>query len=410
MKRRASLRLRLTFSYGAVFFMLSLLLFAAIYALGGRHIVDESGGFKEDAVARLHLSQSVLDQQIALPTGGRQPVGALVQQVEDAVILRALHVLYPVTFVALAIATVTSVGIGWLAAGRMLRPIHEISGVARRLSASTLHERIAMTGPHDELRNLADTFDDMLARLESSFQAQVEFAANASHELKTPLAIMRTRIDVTLADPQAKIDDLRDMAETIRAAIDRSDDVVERLLILADTREATDKDPVELGAVTRRVVGQHRRAAEEKALSFDLAIESGWVCGDSSLLERLVDNLIDNAVRYASRESVVRIHVGNAPGGVEVMVANDGEVIDRREVPRLFERFYRRETSRSRATGGSGLGMAIVAAVAEAHGGSVAAEGPAAGGLRVTVTLPQLPADAVEEGRAEYEISRDAAS
>jgi signal transduction histidine kinase len=315
-------------------------------------------------------------------------VGAFTRTVQDQVVSQLLHGLTGVAFTALAVAAAVSVGLGWLIAGRMLRPLQEIAVAARRASASTLHERIAMQGPDDELRKLADTFDAMLARLEAAFDAQRAFVADASHELRTPLAIMRTEVDVTLADPQATDGDLRSMADTVRAAIVRSEDVIDRLLVLAESERLVDTETLDLGALAAEVVRRRTPAAEARGLTFALALEPTPVEGDRALLERLIDNLVGNAVSYAPPDSLVRVDTGRRPDGAVLRIANSGEVIDPDELPHLFERFYRRGTSRSRDSGGSGLGLAIVAAVADVHGGSYAAQAPAEGGLVVTVTLP----------------------
>jgi len=275
----------------------------------------------------------------------------------------------------------------------MLRPVKEISAVARRLSASTLHERINLEGPQDELGELADTFDAMLARLETAFNAQQEFVSNASHELRTPLAIMRTELDVTLADPATDADDLRRMAGTIRDAISRSEDVIDRLLVLAESGELSARAAVDVARLVQGAALNHTRQAEARDISFSVEAGPAVALGDEALIERLVDNLVDNAVRYASPGSMARVTAGVDPSGwVTLQVANEGEPISPDEVPHLFERFYRLGTSRNRRSGGSGLGLAIVAAVADVHGGSVAATAPPAGGLVVTVSLPQYPA------------------
>jgi signal transduction histidine kinase len=235
----------------------------------------------------------------------------------------------------------------------------------------------------------------MLARLETAFAAQREFVANASHELRTPLSIMRTEVDVTLADPRATSADLRRMADTVRTAIARSEDIIDKLLVLAESGQLVDTETVHLEALTAEVVRRRTDAAQAQGLSFSLDLREAPVRGDRALLERLVDNLVGNAVRYARTDSVVTVEVGRRPDGTVLRVANAGEVIGPDELPRLFERFYRRGTSRSRRDGGAGLGLAIVAAVAEAHGGTASATSPAGGGLAVTVTLPAAPPDAV---------------
>jgi len=397
-RRRASLRLRLTLSYGLLFFVVGFLLLALSYLLLRQVAVRDPGELAARTAKHLHLSQAYLQQNMPSPSGGQQTVGAFMRQLQDQVISELLRALLPTTFWALAIATAVSVVVGWWMAGRMLRPMQEISTVARRLSASTLHERIALKGPKDELRELADTFDAMLVRLEAAFVAQREFVSNASHELRTPLAIMRTELDVTLADPETDADDLRRMAETIRTAIARSEDVIDKLLVLAESDDLAERERVDIAGVVEDAARQHARSVAEKGIDLVIDARPSAVSGDQALLERLVDNLIDNAVRYAPSGSVVRVRVDADDGKVTLRVANAGEVISPEEVPRLFERFYRRGTSRSRRTGGSGLGLAIVAAVAEVHGGVVSAEAPPEGGLIVTVALPHSPAPASTRG------------
>ena len=389
MRRRPSLRLRLTLSYGVLFFVIGFLLLALSYVLLRQVAIRDPGELANHTAQELHLSQAYLRQHMTSPGGGQQSIGTFLRQIQDQTISEVLRALIGVTFWALAAATVVSVVAGWWMAGRMLRPVQEISAVARRLSASTLHERINLSGPKDELGQLAETFDAMLGRLEAAFNAQREFVSNASHELRTPLAIMRTELDVTLADPAADAAELRRMAETIRDAISRSEDVIDKLLVLAETDDLSERSVVDLAGVVRGVADSHARVAARRGISIRVAAEQATVLGDEALLERLADNLADNAVRYAPPESVVQMTVAVEPGGrLALSVANEGDVISADEVPHLFERFYRRGASRDRRTGGSGLGLAIVAAVADVHGGAVSATAPSSGGLVVTVSLP----------------------
>jgi len=390
LKRRASLRLRLTLSYGLLFFVVGFLLLGLSYLLLRHVAMNNPSELTTRAAEQLNLSQAYVEQNMPPQSDGQQTVGAFMRLLQDQVLSQLLHALVGITFMALAIATAVSVAAGWLMAGRQLRPVHEISAVARRLSASTLHERIALTGPKDELRELADTFDAMLVRLETAFVAQREFVSNASHELRTPLAIMRTELDVTLADPSTNADDLRKMAATIRAAIARSEDVIDKLLVLAESDNLEVHATVDLERLVNDVVERHARTAKARGISIRVDTKPSLVDGDAALLERLVENLVDNSVRYAPADSVVHVRVAaNQADLVTLSVANEGDVISPDEAPRLFERFYRRGTSRSRRSGGSGLGLAIVASVAEVHGGAVSAEAPPEGGLIVTVTLPR---------------------
>jgi hypothetical protein len=270
-----------------------------------------------------------------------------------------------------------------------LRPIRQTARAMLGVTASNVGDvKLSADRAPIELAPFVQAVADMLARLNETLQRQKRFVADASHELRTPLAIMRTEVDVTLADPQATGDDLRRMADTVRAAIVRSEDVIDRLLVLAESERLVDTETLDLGALAAEVVRRRTPAAEARGLTFALALEPTPVEGDRALLERLIDNLVGNAVSYASPDSLVRVDTGRRPDGAVLRIANSGEVIGPDELPHLFERFYRRGTSRGRDSGGSGLGLAIVAAVADVHGGSYAAQAPAEGGLVVTVTLP----------------------
>ena len=245
--------------------MVGFLLLALSYLALRRAAIAHPGELLTRTAENLHLSQAYLQQHIPSPSGGQQTIDTFARHIQDQVVSELVHPLLPITFLTLAIATAVSVAMGWWMAGRMLRPVQEIASVARRLSASTLHERIALQGPDDELRELADTFDAMLVRLEATFTAQREFVANASHELRTPLAIMRTELDVTLADPGTDADDLRHMAETIRAAIARSEDVIDKLLVLAESGESRERIAVDIAHLRGGAAEKHTRAAERKA-------------------------------------------------------------------------------------------------------------------------------------------------
>ena len=228
----------------------------------------------------------------------------------------------------------------------------------------------------------------MLDRVAASFRAQRELVANASHELRTPLAIMRTEVDVTLSDTEASAADLRRMAETLRTATARSDELIDNLLVLAGSAQIGRREAIDLSHIVEEAIDLYRERASARSLTFDLKLMPAPVSGDPSPLERLASNLIDNAVRYAPEGDAIRVSTTAGPSGVTPTVANCGEAIAADEASRLFERFYRRDTSRSRRTGGTGLGLAIVAAVAQAHGGEAHAVAPAEDGLVATVTLP----------------------
>lgn len=308
-----------------------------------------------------------------------------------------MHQLVQQSAIALALLALFSLVIGWVMAGRVLRPVREITETARRLSERNLHERIAMQGPDDELRELADTFDAMLSRLASAFALQRDFVANASHELRTPLTIIRTDLDVTMADPDASITDYQAMAVTIHDATIRSERLIEALLTLARTDGPVDRTALDLGEVVQTTAGPllDLRAS---GLRIDRSLAPAPVLGDRSLLERLVTNLVENAIRYNGPGGWLALETQWRGDQSVLTVANSGDQIQPNEVPQLFQRFYRRDPSRNRATGGAGLGLSIVEAVVRAHGGQVEARALARGGLCVTVALPAAP-DVPDIGR-----------
>jgi signal transduction histidine kinase len=292
---------------------------------------------------------------------------------------------------ALLLVTLGSIAAGWLIAGRVLRPIARITATARSISGRTLHERIALGGPRDELRELADTFDTMLGRLQHAFESQHRFVANASHELRTPLAIVRTELDVTLADPDADVQDLRAMAHVVRDANERMERLIASLLALARSEGGVGAPrPADLAELARAAIAAESTLGGEVAL--DVALDPAPVRGDSVLLERLAANLVENAARYSASGGWVRVRTESVGGESRLLVENPGPPIDQDALPALLEPFRRLEGSRARATGGYGLGLAVVRAVAEAHGGRVELLARKEGGLCVTVVLPAAPA------------------
>jgi signal transduction histidine kinase len=385
MRHRPSLRLRLTLSYGALFFVIGFLLLVLSYVLLRQVAIKNPGELANHTAQELRLSQAYLHQHMTSPSGGRQSVGVFLRQIQDQTISEVLRALIGVTFWALAVATVVSVVAGWWMAGRMLRPVKEISAVARRLSASTLHERINLEGPQDELGQLADTFDEMLGRLETAFNAQQEFVSNASHELRTPLAIMRTEVDVALADPEADTRDLRAMGEAVRETVDRCERLIESLLTLARSEAAATRgDRVDLSALAGDCITDMRARATQADVEIRADLAPAVIVGDERLFERLIANLLDNAIRYNERGGFVVIHTRSERGWVRLTVSNGGPLIDPDEAAKLTEPFRRLD----RTVGGFGLGLSIVRSVAEAHGGRAEVKARRAGGLEVRVELP----------------------
>jgi signal transduction histidine kinase len=284
---------------------------------------------------------------------------------------------------ALGGVAVAGVWLGWLAAGRTLRPLKQITGTARRVADRSLHERIALGGPRDELRELADTFDDMLERLDRSFDGQRRFVANASHELRTPLAINRTLLEVAMGQPDAP-PQLRQLGTTLLEVNARHERLIDGLLTMARSEQAVvDPVPVDLADVAGNVLDQTRAPGVEMRHELLPAPTSG----DPVLLERLTQNLVDNAVRYNATGGWVQVTCTHEGASTRLSVTNTGPVVRAYEVPGLFEPF-RRLSDRVGSARGTGLGLSIVRSVARAHGGEVQATPRDGGGLVVQVTLP----------------------
>jgi signal transduction histidine kinase len=303
--------------------------------------------------------------------------------------------------IALGIMAVVSVGLGWLMAGRVLRPLRTITATARRISARSLHQRIAMTGPDDELKELGDTFDQLLGRLDASFRAQRQFVANASHELRTPLARQRTLLEVALRDPQATIATLRTACERALAAGEQQDRLIAAMLTLARGERGLDTfESFDLGAIAASVLAAQHDDASARGLAVTAAIETASMVGDPRLAERLAANLVDNAIRYNAAGGRVEIAVGSRDGRPLLAVTNTGPVIPPDQLGRLFQPFQRLDPARTSsaagagtpeaAGGGLGLGLAIVSAIAAAHGADLRAVTRATGGLTVEVVFPPL--------------------
>lgn len=282
--------------------------------------------------------------------------------------------------------------LSWTLTGRVLRPLTRVTAVAHALSEGNLRERrrvsAEMTG-RDEVVRLAQAFDRMLDRLQVSFDTEQRFVADASHELRTPLAVMRTEVDVTLADPDADVAELRRMGEVLRAATDRAEAMVAGLLVVART-SATGlavHEPVDLATLVDPALEAVRTELAGRGLTASADLRAAPAVGDPALLERVVGNLVENAVRHNVDGGWVQVRSGIVGADAQVVVASSGTVVDPQDVTALFEPFRRGGAART-AHRGSGLGLAIVSAVVRAHAGTVHAEAVPDGGLEVTVTLP----------------------
>jgi len=375
-----TIRLRLTLMYGLVFLVTGALLLTIGYELV-RHNLNGGGSYRDEVRRLLGLP----------PPPGFSP-GSFGARFADAFRAQlradALHRLLVEYVVALGAMTIVSVAAGWLLAGRALRPLRDITATARRVSGENLGERISLKGPADELKQLADTFDGMLARLDAAFGSQRHFVANASHELRTPLAIMRTEVDVSLADPNATVEELRQMGEAVRETVDRCERLIEGLLMLARSEAATGREePADLAALAADCITDLRARAREADVEVRDDLEPAWTRGEPALLERMIANLVDNGIRHNRPGGFLTVTTRSAGGRVLVTVANSGPRIDPDDAETLTEPFRRLD----RGGGGFGLGLSIVRSVVVAHGGTLQIEAPEPGGLVVRIDLPALP-------------------
>lgn len=382
---RLTIRLRLTVLYGGLFLLGGAILLTITYLLvQDRLAVKEAPGRQFAVRLADRLPGSLADTRVVLPDGRELPIAdvpAEYQRRQEAFERETLNSLLQQGGIALGGVAVVALGFGWLMAERALRPVHRITETARRVAGGNLHERIALAGPRDEIKELADTFDSMLERLDHAFDGQRRFVANASHELRTPLTINRTLIEVALGRPGTSTE-LRQLGETLLAVNERHERLIDGLLTLARSEQSlTTREPVDLAEIVGHVADGLSFPDLRRSLSPAPAV------GDPVLLERLVQNLVQNAVTYNEPDGWVSVTTGVHDGRSVVTVSNTGPVVPGYELPGLFEPF-RRLRDRTGSAGGTGLGLSIVRSVAQAHGGEARAVAREGGGLVVTVIFP----------------------
>jgi signal transduction histidine kinase len=309
-----------------------------------------------------------------------------------------LHQLLVYSWLALAIMAVVSVALGWLIAGRVLRPLRTITATARSISATSLHERLALSGPDDELKELGDTFDALLARLEQFIASQRQFVANASHELRTPLALQRTVIQLALADPDATMESLRAAHERVLASGAQQEHLIEALLALARGQAGlTRQEPFDLAVLAEQVLLARHSRARARSITICSTLAPAPMAGDLRLAERLVGNLVDNALAYNAAPGWIDLMTGRRGDVAFVSVSNTGPVVDPGAVDRLTRPFERLGTERTGHEDGSGLGLSIVQAIVNAHAGSLTLRPRPGGGLTVEATFPRADSTADED-------------
>ncbi len=298
--------------------------------------------------------------------------------------------LLAVSALGLALTALIAGGLGWLVAGRVLRPLQAITDKARTITAGNLDERLELRGPDDEFRRLGDSFDDLLSRLEASFEAQRRFVANASHELRTPLTFDRTLLQVALSDPAASAGTLRAACEELLGSGREQERLIEALLTLATSEQAIARlEPVDLAAVAARVTAAASDAGDRDGITVETSLEPAVAYGDQALIERLVSNLVDNAIAYNVPGGRVEVSTSAQDGAGVLIVANTGMVIASGEIASLFEPFRRLAATRpAQPDGHHGLGLSIVRAIAASHGATVTAIPRRDGGLELTARFP----------------------
>lgn len=375
---RLTVRARLTLLYTGLFAVCGAIVVAVSYILVAQLGTPTLAGAPPNVVVLCRSAKLSRDPGvIAKCNAALRHLGA--QQQHDLVLSHLLRY----SLITLAVVIALAAILGWIAAGRALRPVHRITAAARAASEHNLSARVALRGPRDELHELADTFDEMLDRLQAAFEGQQRFIANASHELRTPLAVMRATVDVVLDDPDSTPDDLRGMAADIRTAVDHAEHLIGALLILARNEGGLAvHEHVDLATVAEDVL----EAAGRSDRHVHAALEPAVIAGDPVLAEHLVANLVDNAVRYNAPAGDIWVSTRTVGGSSELTVANTGPVVGAADVERIFQPFQRLDDRTSHD--GFGLGLTIVASIAAVHAGTATAHPRDDGGLSITVTIP----------------------
>ncbi|HEX6686410.1 MAG TPA: HAMP domain-containing sensor histidine kinase [Candidatus Limnocylindrales bacterium] len=378
-----TIRVRLTILYGSLFFVAGLVLVGATYLLVANRLNAVELTVKPDNIPTVKTTTPVTVTEIEALVNEKMKLREAYMTAQAEYKAETLNTVLTQSSVALGGVGVIAVWLGWIIAGRALRPLKQITETARRVAGRSLHERIGLSGPRDELRELGDTFDEMLERLDRSFDGQRRFVGNASHELRTPLAINRTLLEVALNRPDA-CGQVRQLGQTLLEVNARNEKLIDGLLTLARSEETiVATEPVDLSVVTGHVLEQHPDPRIEPR------VQEAPTVGDPVMLERLAHNLIENALRYNEPDGWVTVSTRTQDGTARLTVTNTGPVVPAYEIPRLFEPF-RRLSDRVGSARGAGLGLSIVRSVAHAHGGAVKAEPRPGGGLIVEVTLPAM--------------------
>jgi hypothetical protein len=369
-------RVRLAALYGSLFLVSGAALLALTYVLVRR---ATAGG----SVTRITGS--------GVTPAGARALTATSQGID-------LHQMLVQSGIALAIMTCASALLGWWVAGRVLAPLRAMTDATQRISETNLHERLALTGPRDELKDLADTIDSLLARLEAAFDAQRLFVANASHELRTPLAMMRTSLDVAIAKPDGVPAQTRALDANLREDLDRADQLLESFLTLAHAGQGsfTDLGSVSLDELVTAALNGRRERIGANRIAVHTFLEPVLLRGSETLLARMVENVVENAIRHNQPDGFIGVNCQLVETRALLVVESSGALLDQHGVEELRQPFRRGGADRTRPTNGFGLGLSIVAAVAAAHEGELELQARDQGGLRVLISLPSAAAPTPE--------------
>jgi signal transduction histidine kinase len=399
---RRTVRLRLTALYGALF------LASGGGLLAITNILARSWPWSVVAFPLRHPSPGHTGNSAAAQQGhvqvGHQVQALVAQQLQAQVTQQhtaALNQLLAQSAIALGLMAIASVALGWLVAGRVLRPLRDMTAAARAISEDNLGERLAVPGPGDELKDLGDTIDSLLDRLQAAFDAQRNFVASASHELRTPLTVERAMLEVALADPDASAAALRSVCEDLLEAGQQQQRLIDALLTLARSQRGLDhRERLDLAAITHEVLDTRQPEAAARGLAIHATITPAPVLGDARLLQRLAANLIDNAIRHNIPGGRIDIRVTASDGYPLLAITNTGPDIPAGQVTRLLQPFQRLRATRPASGEGLGLGLSIVAAIAKAHRATLTINPGPHGGLTIGISFPPSTATTPDRRRA----------
>ena len=375
----------MTVLYCCLFIPLGVVLVAVTYTIT---MLRRAAAVTRVVVSRCSQVQSATGSAHHHPTCTSHQVGSPTVTIAQQLTLGSREFLIG-SCIILVVLTAATVLLGWLAAGRVLRPLRVMTTTTQEISERNLHERLALAGPDDELKDLGDTIDGLLARLEMAFDSQRRFIANASHELRTPLMLSQTLLQVALANPDITLDSLRATCQEVVDAGKDQAQLIDALLTLARSQRGLEhREPVDLRAVVTGALNAHEASAAARRLQIDATLDDASVPGDARLIHRLVSNLVDNAIRYNSTGGRVEITLAATATGTALTVTNTGPPVAADQVSRLLEPFQRAGPDQAPSPNGLGLGLTIVADIAEAHGASLAVRPRPEGGLTIAVSFP----------------------